>query len=360
LRTFVTGLVCVLIAGTALGQSNSQPVLKPRNNAPVQDLPSAPADQNIPMTAPVITIHGVCDKGTAATPDCNTVVTRADFEKLVNAVKPDLPKPQQKQLAAGYVQAVVLAKRGHEMGLDQGPAFEEQMQLQRLQLLARLAGENLQKEAGQVTDAELDAYYKQHANQFETISYDKLYIPKQRESTAATSASTGAGAQKKTETSEAAMKEEADKLRARAANGEDFTKLQQEAYTISGQKLKADPNSTRVNNVAKGHFPPSDASVFDLKVGEVSPVLDDAQAFMVYKIEAKQEQPLADVRAEVSRMVQQQKLQDLSQAIRKTVMEDTTYDNAYFAVPAAPSLKNPGEAPAPSAPGTQSSAPGKK
>jgi hypothetical protein len=71
------------------------------------------------------------------------------------------------------------------------------------------------------------------------------------------------------------MKEEADKLRARAVAGEDFTKLQQEAYNFAGQNLKA--TATRVDNVAKAHFPPSDASVFDLKVGEVSPVLNNPQ-----------------------------------------------------------------------------------
>jgi len=137
-------------------------------------------------------------------------------------------------------------------------------------------------------------------------------------------------------------------------------KLQQDAYDFAGQKLKAQADSVRVNNVSKGHFPPSDASVFDLKVGEVSPVLNNPQGFMIYKIEAKQAQPMADVRNDITRILQQQKLQQVSQDLQKTATENTTYDDTYFAVPAAPSLRIPGESPplSPAPKGTP--APGKK
>ncbi len=358
LRQFAIGLACVLLTGVALGQANSEPVLKPRVNTPVQDLPSAAADQKVSPDAPVITIQGVCDKGTPAA-DCKTVITRAEFEKTVNALQPNMPKPQQKQFATRYVAALVLAQRAHALGLDRGPDFDEQLQLQRLQLLARLAGENMQKEAANVSDAEIEAYYTQHSNDFQSISYDKLYIAKAKQADVAAQKPTGPDAQKSREASEAAMKEEADKLRARAAAGEDFVKLQQDAYDFAGQKLKAQADSVRVNNVSKAHFPPSDASVFDLKVREVSPVLNNPQGYMIYKIEAKQAQPMADVRSDITRILQQQKLQAASQDLQKTATEKTTYDDSYFAVPAAPSLKNPGDA-APSTAPTGTTTPGKK
>jgi hypothetical protein len=342
--------MCALLAGAAYGQSNSQPVLKPRNQAPVQELPSLGPDTKVSPDAPVITIQGVCQNASAA-PDCKTVITRADFEKIANAIAPNLPKQQRKSLASQYVSALVLEQQAHQMGLDQGPAFEEKLHLQRLQLAARMVSENIQKQAGQSTDQEIDAYYKQHVNDFQSISYDKLYVPKQKQP---------ATAGQEQPASETAMKDEADKLRARAAAGEDFTKLQQQAYDFSGQKLTATADSTRVNNVPKNRFPPSDASVFDLKVGEVSPVLTDPQAYMIYKIEAKQPQPLTDVHDEILKALQQQKLQKASEDLRKTVTDKTIYDNAYFEVPAAPSLRNPGEAPAPKAPGAGSPTPGKK
>jgi len=349
LRVFVSGLVCVLLAGVAAGQNNTQPVVKPRVSTPVQELPSPAADTKVAPDAPVITIQGFCDKSKAAA-DCKTVITRAEFEKIVNALQPNMPKQQQKALATQYVVALLLSQRAHEAGLDQGPNFDEQMQLQRLQLLARLAQEEMQKAASQVSDADIEAYYKQHSNEFQTISYDRLYVPKQKVDAAQIKPDDPA-AQKKREASEAAMKEEADKLRARAAAGEDFTKLQQEAYDFAGQKLKA--TTTRVDNVTKGRFPASDASIFELKVGEVSPVLNDPQAYMIYKIEAKKDQPLDEVRPEITRALQQQKMQQESTDLRKTATEKTTYDDAYFAVPAPPTLRNPGEpapAPVPSTP----------
>jgi hypothetical protein len=319
-------------------------------------MPSAGADQKISPDAAVITVDGVCENGGAGA-DCKTIVTRAQFERIVNALQPNMPKQQQKGLADQYAMALLLAGKAHEKGLDKGPEFDAQLQLQKLRLLAKLGQEALQKQAAQVSDTDIDAYYKQHINEFQTVSYDRLYVPKQKQANATTQKPNDPDAQK---ASEAAMKEEADKLRARAAAGEDFTKLQQEAYDFAGQKLKA--TTTRVDNVARAHFPPSDASIFDLKVGEVSPVLNDPQAFMIYKIEAKTDQPLDQVKPEISRLLRQQKVQQSVQDVQKTAAEKTKYDDAYFAVPAPPTLRNPGEPthPVSTAPSTGAQQPGKK
>ena len=349
-------LVCLLSAGCMFGQANSQPVT-PLPSAPVQDLPVNGDSATVSPDSPVITVQGVCDKasGGAASADCKTVITRAQWERLVNALQPNMPKQAQKQLAARYVQAVILAGKAHDMGLDQGPAFDEQIYLARLQLLARMAGEQIQKDSAKLSDAEIDSYYRQHSGEFKTISYDKLYVPKQKQGTTPASA-TGPEAEKKRQAAEAEMKAEADKLRARAAAGEDFTKLQQEAYDFSGMKLTA--SSTRVDKVKKSSMLPSDTSIFELKKGEVSQVIADPQGFMIYKVEDAQDQPLAEVKEEVSRAAQQEKLKSISEEIQKSATQGTTYDNTYFAVPAPPTLKKPGEpasTPAPTAP-----APGQK
>lgn len=347
-------LVCLLYAGMLFGQANSQPVV----NSPsaVQDLTPSGDNSSISPDAPVITVQGVCDKS-AATADCKTVVTRAEWEKLVGALQPNMPKPAQKQLASRYVQAIILAGKAHQMGLDKGPEFDEQLYLARLQLLARMAGEHIQKDSAKVSDAEIESYYNQHSADFKTISYDKIFVPKQKQGTTS-AAATGPDAEKKRQAAEAEMKAEAEKLRTRAAAGEDFTKLQQEAYDFAGMKLTA--SSTRVDKVKKNALLANDASIFDLRKGEVSPVFTDPQGFMIYKVEDTQEQPLADIREEVSRAAQQEKLKSVSEEIQKSATENTKYDDAYFAVPAPPTLKKPGE-PA-SAPATQTKphAPGQK
>jgi hypothetical protein len=168
-------------------------------------------------------------------------------------------------------------------------------------------------------------------------------------------------AQKKREASEAEMKEEADKLRARAASGEDFVKLQQDAYDFAGLKLKSTAANTHVEKVRKNALPPSDGSIFELKQGEVSQVLSDPAAFMIYKVEGFQDQPLdGSVKEELARTLQGQKLKTFSEGLQRSAVENTTFNDAYFAVPVAPSLKNPGEPTTSPSGAPASPVPGKK
>ena len=72
----------------------------------------------------MITIPGICDKPAAdkAAPaqpnaaDCKTVVTRAEFEQLMEAVAPTIAPPARKQLATQYGMALVMVHKAHEMG----------------------------------------------------------------------------------------------------------------------------------------------------------------------------------------------------------------------------------------------------
>src|SRR5437763_5022040 len=132
--------------------------------------------------APVITVQGLCEKppNSNATPaDCSTVITRADFEKLINAVQPNMPAANKKAFATRYVTLLVLAEKAHEMGLDKNPDFDEQMYIARTQLLARQAAEKMQRDAANVPESDINAYDQQsHANNT-TISSRRISLPQQ-------------------------------------------------------------------------------------------------------------------------------------------------------------------------------------
>jgi PPIC-type PPIASE domain len=355
LKSILNAAVCLLLAGAALGQATTPaPVLKPR-----------PADSNelvpnsvVSPDTPVITVQGLCEKpaNSSATPaDCNTVITRAEFERVLNAVQPNMPPAAKKQFASRYVTVLLLAEKAHELGLDKGPEFDEQMQLARLQLLSRQVGEKMQRDAANVPESQVNDYYQQHAAEYKTITFDRIYVPKQKQVAPPAEKPNDPDAQKKLQASEAEMKQEADKLRARAAAGEDFTKLQQDAYDFAGSKIKA--TSVKVENMRKNNVPASDASIFDLKKGEVSQIFSDASGYRVYKVEEIKDLPLASVHDEIAHALQGQKIKNSFDSLQNSAK--TTYDEAYFTTPAPPSLKKPGEAP--SAPGTTTSpAPGKK
>ena len=340
MKSFVNVVACLLLAATAAAQSNPQtPALKTRpstqNELPVPDNPSITPD------TPVITIQGLCEKpaGSSATPsDCKTVVTRADFEKVA---PPNLPGPQKKRVADQFVQALLLAEKAHEAGQDKGPEYEKQMYIFRLKLLASLAYQELQKEVSSVSDAEIQDYYDKHKGDYKSISFDRLYVPKQKAVQSSADKPDTAELQKKREASEAEMKAEADKLRARAAAGEDFKKLQQEAYDVADVKQTA--QSTKQEDVRKSGVLASDASIFELKQGDVSQVFNDPAGFMVYKIEGVKDLPMASVHDEIARMVQADKLKNAMDTMTGSVK--TTLDDAYFATPAPPTLRNPGEKP---------------
>jgi hypothetical protein len=353
------GFVCLLLAGVALGQSTSsspksKPTLKPRPSASAEETKSADTSTSVSPDTPVITVQGLCERpgGSTATPsDCKTVITRAEFEKITNAVQPNMPPAAKKQFVNRYVVVLLLAEKAHELGLDHGPEFDEQMYIARLQNLARLAGERLQKDASQVSDSEIDQYYRAHIADFKTISFERLYVPKQKQVDTSAPKSNDPDVQKKREESEAAMKQEADKLRARAAAGEDMPKLQQEAYDFADYKLKA-PNP-RMDKVRKASIPPADVSIFDLKKGDVSQVFNDPAGFMVYKVEAVEDLPIASVREEIARTLQSEKTKSAFESLQNSAK--TTLDENYFATPAPPSLRSPGEAPT-----AENPAPGKK
>jgi len=254
-------------------------------------------------------------------------------------------------LADQYVKALVLAQKARDLGLDRGPDFEQQMNIARLKILASMAYQQLQKDAGNVSDSEVSDYYQKHAADYKTITFDRLYVPKQKQIETSAQKPNDLDIEKKRTASEAAMKEEAEKLRTRAAAGEDITKLQQEAYDFAGLKQKA--ANPRQENARKSIIPPADASIFELKSGEVSQVFTDPTGFMIYKVIEIKDLPVAGVHDEIARTLQGEKMKNSFESLQNSAK--TNLDENYFATPAPPTLKNPGEGPTAQAP-----PPGKK
>jgi len=342
LKALINLVACVLLGLAALGQSTSTaPALKPRPEPAPAEKQATPENATPAPDTPVITIQGLCEKlgGNGATPaDCKTVITRSDFEKVAPA---NLPGPQKKRVADQYIQALILAEKAHESGADHSPEFEKQMAFLRLRALATAGYQDLQKQASNVSDSEVEDYYKQHIADYKAINFDKLYVPKQKSLETSAQKPNDPELQKKREASEVEMKAEADKLRARAAAGEDFAKLQQAAYDFAG--IKQAPQSTHMENQRKSSVLPADAAIFDLKKGDVSEVFNDPAGFMVYKVTDTKDLPVATVHDEIARTLQAEKLKAAMDGLQNSVK--TTLDESYFASPTPPTLRNPSELP---------------
>jgi len=361
------GLVCLLFPLLAWSQASSSapsaqkqiPGTAATSPQPKGEPPES-ASSNVPPDTPVITIAGVCDPSTKKTPalECRTQVTRAEFEKVVDAVQPNLPPRNRRQFANRYASILAMSIKADEMGLGKGPEYEERMKLARMQVLASALSKEIQEKASEISDKEIDDYYKNNSDKFEQAELLRIYVPKTQQTAAAQDKKTPTEEEqkKRTEQGEQAMKAEADKLRARAAAGEDFNKLQAEAFQVAGIKSTA-PN-TSMGNVRRNVLPPSQASAMDLKPGAVSPVIADQSGFFVYKLISKGTVPLDQAREEIKGTLRSQRLQEEMKSVQESATP--TLDEAYFGpeAPQRPSLQphaptGPATPPNPPPPGTK-------
>jgi hypothetical protein len=297
--------------------------------------------------AAVITIPGMCDKppadksaDTPKTSDCKTVVTRAEFERLVNAVAPDLPPANRTQLATQYGVALVMVHKAHEMGLDQGPKFQELMRLARIGVLTKELTQNLQEKADDVSDADIAKYYHDNEAAFEEVELQRVFVPLSKQSADDKKASAD-DAKKLQQESEEAMKKLADSLRARAAAGEDFEKLQEEASVAAN--LKGKP-PTRLGKVRRASLPQGQGDVFNLKPGETSQLITTPNGYLVYKAGAKDTLALERVSQEIASTLSAQRMQDSMLTIQKSAVPELNEKYFVEAAPAGPPGADPGGA----------------
>jgi hypothetical protein len=152
------------------------------------------------------------------------------------------------------------------------------------------------------------------------------------------------------------MKTLADTLRARAAAGEDFTKLQKEAFEAAGTKVENPTVS--LPSVRRTGLPPTQAAVFDLKAGEVSQVISDNGGHYVYKVISKEVLPLDDkVKAEIHNKLKSERMKE--QMDKYTNSFQAVPNETYFGPPGPSGPMGPGmrQAPPPHMPHPQMAPP---
>jgi len=354
------GLVCLLLGGLAWSQA-ANPAPSPSQTAPPganssATAPGAPAAgdvpdaSKVPMDEAVITITGICDQPAADKgADCKTVINRADFEHMINAVQPSMPQRARRQFATRYADAIVRAHKAHEMGLDQGPDFDEHLKIARLSIMSQQLGQALQKQAAQISDKDISDYYEKNKAEFEEADLHRVFIPHQQQSNPTkpkpvTAASkTAAKAKDKddddddkdddkgTANGEQVMKAEAAKLLVRAKAGEDFDKLQAEAFQVAGIKMKSP--TTSLGKVRRGSLSPSQESVMDLKTGTISGLISDQSGYYIFKVGAKDTPTQDKVADEIRGTLTSERMQAAMEAVEHS--GTPSFDDTYFG-PAPP------------------------
>jgi hypothetical protein len=295
------------------------------------------AVSTLPAQTPVITIKGICDRqpskpaskagSGARTVPCATVVTRAEFERLTDALQPGMPTSKKQQLGAAYSKFIVTAHEAKKRGLDKSADVELMMEFARLQILTEKLNRTLQNEAARISDEDISDYYRKSIATYEQATLQRIFIPRTRRLEQA--ASDGKPESKKAEPMAGdLMKQEADSIYARAVAGEAFEQLQKEAFATAGVK---GTSSTNMGVVRRSSLPPAHVAVFELKPGEVSQVISDSTGHYVYRMVSKGVLPLEQVKNEISSTVQGQRMSELAHGIQGS--STIELNDAYFAPP---------------------------
>jgi hypothetical protein len=349
-------LVCLLLAGLAYGQAAQPPTTPAAGAKPEQSASAAPDKAPEVKVGPddaVITLKGFCADATQQGDACKTVITRAQFEKVVEALQPGMSLTLRRQLATRYSLALKMSNAAEKRGLDKGPAFEEKMYFARLQILSQELGRALQDDSTKVSDADLEDYYKKNEPSYEQATLARIYVPRAKQivpSAAKPKADAESGgkspattnpapteAQKKA--AEEAMKKVAADLRARAVKGEDPDKLEKEAYAAAG--LPGTAPTTKMEKFRRTALPANHQAVMDLKPGEVSELISDPNSgYYIYEMVSKETIPLDTVKPEILKVISNQRYRDNMQGFQSNV----DLNDAYFGPvqnPAMPPHRGP-------------------
>ncbi len=298
---------------TAPAPKTTKPATQPATPA-TQSKPATPAAEPTPETA-VITINGVCPAATPAE-SCKRTIARAEFDRVIATVNPELPMEDRRRLAAQYVQLVTLANEAEKQGLDKEPAFAERMRLERLRVLAQSAQLKLQ-DGSKPSEQEVENFYADNSVRFEEFSLRRIVVPK-----------TIGGDAKVEET-----KVLAEKIRTRAAAGEDADKLEAEVYATA--KMPGAPPATSLGWKRRGAMDPRhEPQIVALKAGQLSTVIEDAQSYYIYKVDAKRIIPLATVKDDIERGLAGQSTENKVRALLGNIRVDM--NEAYFGPPPGP------------------------
>jgi len=326
----------LLMASSAWAQSGPTPsapvpqvlnVTSSRSKAAASNLPRA---VSIAAETPVITIYGLCEtapsgrnKATTAAPapnpkNCKTVVTRAQFDSLAEALQPTWTPASRRQLAEIYPKLLVMQREFRRRGLDKDAKVKESMAFTLLRFEAETMAKSLKETADVVSDADVDKYYAENTSGFQTAELDRIFVPADQKKA---SKDGQPDFKKDGDSGEAAsanavLKQRADAIRARAAAGQDFEMLQKEAYESAGAEGQP---STHLGKVSANDLPAAHRTILGLKEGELSEPISDPGGYYIYKVGRKSVKPVDQVRPEIKAILSQMRFTEAMRAVEQSV-----------------------------------------
>lgn len=245
--------------------------------APLQPLPSQPS-KDVPAIDPNAVVIEVGD----------TKITAGQFKELVKSL------PQQYQEIAGgegrrafaqnLAEIYAMAQEARKRNLDKDKSTALQIEFQKDNLLAQSMYQTISQTA-QVTDADVQAYYDAHRNEFETLTGRHILIRMK-----GSPVPLGPGKQDLTDDE---AKAKAESIRKRLQAGEDFAKIAKEESDDTGSGDKGGD----LGEFGKGMMvAPFEQAAFALKPGEISEPVHSEFGYHIIQIQEHKTKTLAELK----------------------------------------------------------------
>lgn len=290
---------------------------------------TAPA---VPATQPVLTMHGLCDTDSSNTGQKKTcgksrAMTRGQFEALMSALNPDgrtLPANARRTLAKTYAEYLAVEAAARKEDMENAVELRELLEWTRLRAITDYYRRSLQEKYKNPAAAEIEAYYHEHQADYERVKLARILVPRESASV-------------KTPEFDQKALQAAKEARARAAKGDDPTRIQQDVYNTLGL---VEPMPVDLGNRKRADMLPEEAKdVFSLKPGEVTQVETETKNYVVYKVTNKEIVPLEEVKTEISRAIYQQKFKEAMKAVLDAVPVE--FNQEYFGAEKVPAGSSP-------------------
>ena len=310
--------------------------------------PTSVAPAAIGENDAVITIKGLCVGASngliapGAGSPCQTIVTRKDFERLVDTLQPNMTATSKQNLAKSVSQLLLMAQQAEQLGLDKQEHFREELAYARLKILSEELNRNLQARSAEIPESEIESYYREHPAMFERITFELILVPVTRQTDTEKPLPPSNAVLEQESTT--AMARTAEQLHQRAVAGEDFVKLQQAAYDAATVQAPIPP--TKFANIRRRGLPDAHLSIFNLKPGQVSEIISDKKFHYIYKLDSKDMMSLDEARAEIHTSLQAQHFKAMATQLQESAT--TELNPSYFPpvktvqAPTPAELANPG------------------
>jgi peptidyl-prolyl cis-trans isomerase C len=307
---FVTGAVCLFAQAPA---PNPAPATPP---ARVVITPATPA-----VTAPATPVAP--DKVILVVGD--EKVTAGEFEQLVDALpeqfRASARGPNKRQFAEQLVRIKLMSQEARKRKLDESPAVQRQMELQKENLLANALFQDMAANT-KVDETAARQYYDQHKGEYESAHARHILL---RVKGSSLPAQPG----KKELTEEEALAK-AQEIRKKLVAGEDFATL---------AKAESDDTVSAANGGDLGTFkhgqmvPQFEQAAFTLPVGQLSEPVKTQFGYHLIRVEQRDAKAFEDVRPELEKKMRPELARNAVENLRKQA--PVTIDDAFFG-PAAP------------------------